>query len=474
MIIELVRKELTYKNEHAKQSRFALLRFLLKLIMIGLLGALIWFIFSSLDRKINSYSEDASYHFLVLFLFVVMVISIISATVRARVAIFSKKDARITLTLPIPIETLIIAKVIYIYLKEVMINFVLSFPLLLAYGLNREMHPEYYVFSVFYPAIISIFSVSFALLVVVVVQNFYKIISKSTVTQFVLAALIVIGLCFAYQFVLEMFLNALNDSQIGGMFSSEFVEGLKYVTGEYLTFCDNDDFFDEDYIETLYKNCENGKYDVVVSGYRRPNENGDIIKEVHLQDYEWSKYMIITPWAKIFRKSYIIDNKIDYLSNDIGEDIYFNIQAMTLTKKIKIIDYVGYNWFYNTKSVSNTKHKDIRKIDIYKFLNNTYDVVKEKKILENNYEIIEMVFIKTVMWILTYSCKKLPYKVIKEEFEKLFNWLEEGFPKYKKTKLIGFNKPEGEDKGNQRIYRVFMRLHKMHLGKLLIYFYSKI
>ena len=30
-----------------------------------------------------------------------------------------------------------------------------------------------------------------------------------------------------------------------------------------------------------------------------------------------------------------------------------------------IIDYVGYNWFYNTKSVSNTKHKDIRKIDIY-------------------------------------------------------------------------------------------------------------
>ena len=249
---------------------------------------------------------------------------------------------------------------------------------------------------------------------------------------------------------------------------------INMAKGEYITFCDNDDFFDEDYIETLYKNCENGKYDVVVSGYRRPNENGEIIKEAHLQDYEWSKYMIVTPWAKIFRKSYIIDNKIDYLSNDIGEDIYFNIQAMTLTKKIKIIDYVGYNWFYNTKSVSNTKHKDIRKIDIYKFLNNTYDVVKEKKILENNYEIIEMVFIKTVMWILTYSCKKLPYKVIKEEYEKLFNWLEERFPNYKKTKLIGFNKPEGEDKGNQRIYRVFMRLHKMHLGKLLIYFYSKV
>lgn len=230
MIIELIRKELIYKNEYSKQSRFVFLRNVLKLVLILALFGLEYFIFSSLDKKIASYSKDASYHFLVLFLFIIMVVSIISATIRARVAIFSKKDARITLTLPIPIETLVISKVIYIYIKEMISNLVLTLPLLISYGANREMFPSYYIFSAFYPMIISLFSVSFALLVVVIVQHIYKIISKSTIVQFVLATLIVIGLCYAYQFVLEMFLNALNDSSIGGMFSPSFINGLEKVT----------------------------------------------------------------------------------------------------------------------------------------------------------------------------------------------------------------------------------------------------
>lgn len=229
MILELVRKELIYKNEHTKDSPFAAFRFLLKLVVYGLLFGLIWFIFANLDKKIASYSSGASYNFLVLFLFIIMVISLISATVRSRIAIFSKKDARITLTLPIPIETLIISKVIYIYIKEVINNFILSLPLLLSFGFNREMTPSYYVFSIFYPLIISIFSVSLALIVVVIVQHIYYLISSNSLIQFLLAVILVIGLCYAYQFVLEMFLNALNDSSIGGVFSPSFIKALDKI-----------------------------------------------------------------------------------------------------------------------------------------------------------------------------------------------------------------------------------------------------
>ena len=69
--------------------------------------------------------------------------------------------------------------------------------------------------------------------------------------------------------------------------------------------------------------------------------------------------MIVAAWAKIYRLDYIKENKIEFLNSNIGEDINFTIQAVSLTDKIKIIDYVGYNWYYNDESVSNTAHKSL-------------------------------------------------------------------------------------------------------------------
>ena len=93
-------------------------------------------------------------------------------------------------------------------------------------------------------------------------------------------------------------------------------------------------------------------YDVVISGYRRITEENKIIKKVSLKDEEWSKFMILAPWAKIYKREYLIKNNIEFLDNNIGEDVFFNLQALQLTDKIKILDYIGYNWFYNTRSVS--------------------------------------------------------------------------------------------------------------------------
>ena len=184
--------------------------------------------------------------------------------------------------------------------------------------------------------------------------------------------------------------------------------------------------------------------------------------------------MIFAPWAKIYKREYLIQHNIEFFNNNIGEDIYFNLQAMSLTKKINIMDYVGYNWFYNTQSISNTIHKDIRKIQIYELLNNCYDILEEKKVLEDNYEILEMCFIKLVIWFLCFSTKKVPYKIIKEQYDKAFKWLNDKFPNYKKNKLIGMTKPRGEILSVRIFTFIFMKIHNINLGKLLIFIYSKI
>ena len=251
-------------------------------------------------------------------------------------------------------------------------------------------------------------------------------------------------------------------------------EAIKMANGKYLMFIDNDDYIDKDYIETFVNAIKENDLDVVLGGYRRPNEEGKVIKELHLKDEEWSKFMIFAPWAKIYKKEYLINNDITFLPVNIGEDVYFNIQAMFLSEKIKIIDYVGYNWFFNTKSVSNTVQKNIKNLQVYDLLNKCYYVIKEKKILEKNYEIMEMYFIRYIVWVLLFSIKKLDYKTINEEYKKIFSWLKEKFPNYKKNKLLGLRKPKGEILEVRVIVYIFMILHKLHLLLPILFIYSKI
>ena len=239
-------------------------------------------------------------------------------------------------------------------------------------------------------------------------------------------------------------------------------------------FIDNDDFLDSDYIETFITEAEKGDYDVVLGGYRRPNENGKIIKEMKLEETEWAKLMIMAPWAKIYKKQYLIDNNIEFLSVNLGEDIYFNLKAMLVSNKIKIIPYIGYNWFFNTSSVSNTTQKNITQLQVYELLNSCYDMVKDEGLLEENYNIIKTHFTRYIVWLISFSTKKLDYKTISEEYDKLFNWLEEKFPDYKKNKMISYTKPDGELLSIRFLMKTFLIFHNAHLGKLLVYLYSKI
>lgn len=247
---------------------------------------------------------------------------------------------------------------------------------------------------------------------------------------------------------------------------------IKLTDTKYIMFMDNDDYIDVDYVETLYKNIKD--YDIVLSGFRRPNSKGVITTETNLQDEEWSKMMIMTPWAKIFKREFLIDNNIEFLDNNIGEDIYFNLLAVFSTKKIKVLNYIGYNWFYNDESVSNTSQTDIKKINVYNLLNNCYDELKKRELLIKNYTMIEAHFIRYIYWFMIYATKNLNYKDLSKEYDKIFKWLKDRFPNYEKNKLIGFNKPKGETFENKRLYFIFKTSSKFKLGKLFVFMYNKI
>ena len=247
-------------------------------------------------------------------------------------------------------------------------------------------------------------------------------------------------------------------------------EILELATGEYIMFVDADDWIDKEYIKTYMKNAEG--YDIVVGGFRRPNQDGKILFEVKLQEEKWAPYMSTALWSNLYRREFIVENNLKFVNMNIAEDIHFNLLAYNLTEKIKIIDYVGYNWFLNTQSISNTTHKDITKIEVFKFLNTSYNDLKKIDAIEKNYEILEYYFTTYILLFLGMSTAQTKYKVMSEEYDKLYNWLKERFPNYKKNKLFGINTPKGE-RLNVRLFAfAFIIAHKMHLGKIFVYMYS--
>jgi len=235
-------------------------------------------------------------------------------------------------------------------------------------------------------------------------------------------------------------------------------------------FIDCDDWIDSDYLQKFVAEIETKNLDMAIGGYRRTT-NEKILYEMRLQNTEWSKYMTMAPWAKIYRRTFLMENKIEFLDNNIGEDVYFNLQAINLTDKISIIDYCGYNWFYNKQSVSNTKQKTMQNsLSVMHLLNSCYAKLKEFGAISKPE--VEFYFTRYIIWYLLFAGRKSGYAQIYAEFTKTFEWLTKNFPLFLRNKNIGLVYPRGETIKNRLAVYLFILLLKFGLIKPFLKIYS--
>ena len=235
MILDLVRKEFieASSTRDLKFSRKILI-FIIKLISAGLLIALEVFIFYSLDSKVSVNSDYGTFDFLVLILFLTLVISIIFTSLKARKVLFNRLDKVILSPLPISNGEVLFSKVLYLFLVEVITNLLISSPILICYFAARNYMPTFYIFSLIYSFIISLFGIGVSLLLSIVFEYAYRLLKLSDIAQFMFASILVISLCFAYQVVLDLFLSALNTNEGTGMFSTTLIELVHNVSITFL------------------------------------------------------------------------------------------------------------------------------------------------------------------------------------------------------------------------------------------------
>lgn len=227
MIFELLFKEFRLNRKEGTSSlTLFVLKLLLTLIGGGLLVALLSFLTDALYDKLIRYSYIAPFGVVCFFLFLIFLLAILEGATRARRTLFDERDRLVVSPLPISRGKRVFSKMLYVFLTQWLELSLLSLPLLITFGVKVNFPYWYHVISLVYTFILALTSMGFSFVLSLLFQVVHLYLKDRNLIQFLLSCGIVVGLCYAYQVFLNLFLVALSDGSLTGTLSPAFVSGL--------------------------------------------------------------------------------------------------------------------------------------------------------------------------------------------------------------------------------------------------------
>ncbi|MBO5525549.1 MAG: glycosyltransferase family 2 protein [Clostridia bacterium] len=144
-------------------------------------------------------------------------------------------------------------------------------------------------------------------------------------------------------------------------------KGIKESTGDYIAFCDSDDWYENNFIEEHIKHLEEYSADISecrthISNARDMGNNDKIIiKEGNslVADYLNYNCISVALWDKVYKR-FILDNEDIFNTLRYSEDLYMNYVACKYAKRIVKFNTTKYNWYNNTSSLSRGKFNPLK------------------------------------------------------------------------------------------------------------------
>lgn len=245
--------------------------------------------------------------------------------------------------------------------------------------------------------------------------------------------------------------------------------GISKASGDYITFIDDDDWIDKNYLEVLYHNAAESKADIVLSGYRRPDQTGRIVKECAISpNDEWRYYAVEAAWAKLYRRQFVRCSALTFLESNISEDLAFTLPAIHAASKITVLDYCGYNWFINANSVSNTIQRSSAGLDFERAMDEIKARLSARTDVTNN-QLICYVFIRHVVWFLVWTSSGDDTATIRSNCKRYTSWLDCNFPNWRENGIGTPAHPTGDSFETRCIVSLFILNPKLAVMFILLY-----
>lgn len=231
---------------------------------------------------------------------------------------------------------------------------------------------------------------------------------------------------------------------------------IELASGDYLSFVDNDDWIEADYIEVLLAAAIRSGAEVVCSGYCRPDCNNAIrVKLLPQPEKEWSRYAVEAAWSKIYRSAFVREHHLKFLDTNIDEDLYFTLPAIELANRVEVIPYCGYNWFINAASVSNTSQRSSEGLLFEETLDAIICMLNEREIVLT--PILVHYFIRLIVWYLLYTCKGDGIQLSRANLEKFIKRLDVRLPMWRSDVYASPLRPRGDAVANRIAVWLFVK-----------------
>lgn len=208
--------------------------------------------------------------------------------------------------------------------------------------------------------------------------------------------------------------------------------GIKLAKGEYIGFVDSDDYIELTMFEKLYENANQNKADISMCCISTFDENNTYPNDPYMtldlfpKEFEHKTFdfnstsnflfrICVTPWNKIFKKNFLLNNIIFFPEGLFFEDNVFFYESYFKAKKISLLKEKLYN-YRKASSTSTTYGADIKKLDFYGIFEKIETILKDL----NLYKEYKEYFSTHKKNTLIYWYKKLNDKKVKKEYAKRF------------------------------------------------------
>lgn len=142
--------------------------------------------------------------------------------------------------------------------------------------------------------------------------------------------------------------------------------GLGYAKGEWLVFCDSDDFFDIGFSSILDEyECDSN--DIIFFNIKccdcyntsKIYENINMLKKYQeTGDEIYLRVCYTEPWGKLIKRKLIVDNRIVFQETRAHNDLLFSVKSGLMAKSVLAVDKVLYYYVIREGSTGHQKGKE--------------------------------------------------------------------------------------------------------------------
>lgn len=149
--------------------------------------------------------------------------------------------------------------------------------------------------------------------------------------------------------------------------------GLALATGEYVIFVDADDYIDKNTCE-MFKEYAKQHYDIIIGNaivhggvayLDHDNEYGHYTGDEYLNKSFNNKRMPMAVWLNVYRKDFLINNKLRFKYGILHEDEEFTPRAFLAACSVMQTDIKFYHYMIREGSITTNNNKKKNLADFY-------------------------------------------------------------------------------------------------------------